>query len=248
MSKPAHSQFRKNRLNNVDSKDDLNVAARKVSRRRSSLRAIPIGKLVHQASVWCLPVCFSFASDASQPRQRRCQDWVFDDLDMAAMTALPQKRDTHGRFHCVQLGKRSAALSLSQAATRDRAKTFRIREASRTASRTFCSGQERGTEYISEPNPYPVASLYEQGSRFFWRNKETIDVAFHHNSDEGLITISTRSLERAYNYPAIFVDATKIPVPKSEAVSRVYLCWLSLFVPCSMWLVVGRARSNICAC
>lgn len=63
-----------------------------------------------------------------------------------------------------------------------------------------------------------------QGSRFFWRSKETIDVAFHHNSDEGLITISTRSLERAYNYPAIFVDAAKIPVPKSEAVSRRYLC------------------------
>eukprot|EP00752_Nemacystus_decipiens_P002760 g2578.t1 len=94
------------RLNNVESEDDLNVAARKVARRRSSLRAIPIGKLIHQ------------------------------------------------------------------------------------------------------------------GSRFFWRSKETIDVAFHHNSDEGLITISTRSLERAYNYPAIFVDATKIPVPKSDAVSR----------------------------
>eukprot|EP00903_Cladosiphon_okamuranus_P018620 g17140.t1 len=94
------------RLNNVESKDDLNVAARKVARRRSSLRAIPIGKLIHE------------------------------------------------------------------------------------------------------------------GSRFFWRSKDTIDVAFHHNSDEGLITISTRSLERGYNYPAIFVDAAKIPVPKSEAVAR----------------------------
>lgn len=61
-----------------------------------------------------------------------------------------------------------------------------------------------------------------QGSRFFWRSKETVDVAFHYNSDEGLITISTRCLDRAYNYPAIFVDAGKIPVPKSEAVSGVY--------------------------
>ncbi|CAN0488682.1 unnamed protein product [Laminaria digitata] len=36
------------RLNNAESKDELNVAARKVARRRSSLRAIPIGTLIHQ--------------------------------------------------------------------------------------------------------------------------------------------------------------------------------------------------------
>lgn len=36
------------RLGNTESKDDLNVAARRVARRRSSLRAIPIGKLIHE--------------------------------------------------------------------------------------------------------------------------------------------------------------------------------------------------------
>lgn len=75
---------------------------------------------------------------------------------------------------------------------------------------------------------YPVVTcMYEflQGSHFFWRSKETIDVAFHHNSNEALITISTRSIERVYNYPAIFIDATKIPVPKSEAVSRSCRCY-----------------------
>ena len=58
-----------------------------------------------------------------------------------------------------------------------------------------------------------------QGSQFFWRSKESIDVAFHYNSDEGLITISTRCPSRGYNYPAIFVDASKIPVSKGDAVS-----------------------------
>lgn len=57
-----------------------------------------------------------------------------------------------------------------------------------------------------------------QGSRFFWRSKETIDVAFHYNWDDELITISTRCLERGHNYPAIFVDASKLPITKSEAV------------------------------
>ncbi|CAM9715689.1 unnamed protein product, partial [Pylaiella littoralis] len=66
----------------------------------------------------------------------------------------------------------------------------------------------------------PIGILLYQGSRFFWRSKETIDVAYHYNSDEGLITISTRCPERAYNYPAIFVDVAKIPVHKSEAVER----------------------------
>ncbi|CAM9449508.1 unnamed protein product [Ectocarpus sp. 4 AP-2014] len=94
------------RLNNAESKDELNVAARKIARRRSSLRAVPIGELVHQ------------------------------------------------------------------------------------------------------------------GSRFFWRSKETIDVALHLNADEGLMTISTRCPERGYNYPAIFVDVSKIPVHKTEAVAR----------------------------
>lgn len=61
--------------------------------------------------------------------------------------------------------------------------------------------------------------LQAQGSRFFWRSKETIDVALHLNTDEGLMTISTRCPERGYNYPAIFVDVSKIPVHKSEAVS-----------------------------
>lgn len=36
------------RLSNTESEDGLNVAARKIARRRSSLRAIPIGKLLHQ--------------------------------------------------------------------------------------------------------------------------------------------------------------------------------------------------------
>ena len=43
-------------------------------------------------------------------------------------------------------------------------------------------------------------------------------MAFHLNSDEGLVTISTRCLERGYNYPSIFVDASKIPVSKAMAV------------------------------
>lgn len=33
------------------------------------------------------------------------------------------------------------------------------------------------------------------------------------------MTISTRSHERGYNYPAIFVDVSKIPVTRSECVS-----------------------------
>lgn len=44
-------------------------------------------------------------------------------------------------------------------------------------------------------------------------------MAFHYNKDEGVITISTRSHGRGYNYPAIFVDVSKVPVSKAEAVS-----------------------------
>ncbi|CAN0382584.1 unnamed protein product [Ascophyllum nodosum] len=66
----------------------------------------------------------------------------------------------------------------------------------------------------------PIGTLLHQGSQFFWRSKESIDVAFHYNSDEGLITISTRCPSRGYNYPAIFVDASKIPVSKGDAVER----------------------------
>ncbi|CAM9854239.1 unnamed protein product, partial [Hapterophycus canaliculatus] len=67
----------------------------------------------------------------------------------------------------------------------------------------------------------PVShSAMAKGTRFFWRSKENIDLAFHFNKDEGLITISTRCPERSYNYPAIFVDASKIPVHKSEAVAK----------------------------
>lgn len=74
----------------------------------------------------------------------------------------------------------------------------------------------------------PTHTRLPQGSRFFWRSKETIDVAYHYNSDEGLITISTRCPERAYNYPAIFVDVAKIPVHKSEAVSRRSFEWVHI--------------------
>eukprot|EP00904_Undaria_pinnatifida_P002500 jgi/Undpi1/12250/HiC_scaffold_5.g01926.m1 len=65
-----------------------------------------------------------------------------------------------------------------------------------------------------------IGNLIHQGSLFFWRSKENLDVAFHYNSDEGLVTISTRCLERGYNYPAIIVDASKIPVSKAMAVEK----------------------------
>lgn len=68
------------------------------------------------------------------------------------------------------------------------------------------------------PSPPPPPSP-AQGSQFFWRSKESIDVAYHYNADEGLITISTRCPERGYNYPAIFVDASKIPISRADAVS-----------------------------
>lgn len=54
---------------------------------------------------------------------------------------------------------------------------------------------------------------------FFWRSKENIDVAFHYNRNEELLTISTRSHERGHNYPAIFIDACKIPISRADAVS-----------------------------
>lgn len=63
---------------------------------------------------------------------------------------------------------------------------------------------------------------------FFWRSKENIDVAFHYNKDEGLVTISTRSHERGHNYPAIFVDASKIPVSKADAVSAAFFVYISI--------------------
>lgn len=63
-----------------------------------------------------------------------------------------------------------------------------------------------------------MSSLLLQGAKFFWRSQENIDVAFHFNKDEEVITISTHSHERGYNYPAIFVDVSKIPVSKADAV------------------------------
>lgn len=46
----AHTRRRQSRLNNAESKDELNVAARRIARRRSSMRAIPIGILLHQVN------------------------------------------------------------------------------------------------------------------------------------------------------------------------------------------------------
>lgn len=63
--------------------------------------------------------------------------------------------------------------------------------------------------------PVPLS----QGTKFFWRSKESIDVAIHFNSDEDVITISTRSHQRGHNYPAIFVEASKIPIARVDAVS-----------------------------
>lgn len=37
------------RLTNIESTDHLDVAARNIARRRSSLKAIPIGQVIHQA-------------------------------------------------------------------------------------------------------------------------------------------------------------------------------------------------------
>lgn len=73
------------------------------------------------------------------------------------------------------------------------------------------------------PALLPPSTTRLQGTRFFWRSKENIDVAFHYNSDEDMITISTRCPERSYNYPAIFVDASKIPASKTEAVRQIRL-------------------------
>eukprot|EP00611_Tribonema_gayanum_P008108 TRINITY_DN17570_c0_g1_i1.p1 TRINITY_DN17570_c0_g1~~TRINITY_DN17570_c0_g1_i1.p1 ORF type:complete len:503 (-),score=199.45 TRINITY_DN17570_c0_g1_i1:72-1505(-) len=51
---------------------------------------------------------------------------------------------------------------------------------------------------------------------FFWRSQQNLDVVLHENIGEGVVIISTRSFDRDLTFPPIFVEASRIPIARTQ--------------------------------